>query len=280
MSDSILAFSFDNLAVRGQLVRLENSFQTILQQHHYPHEISKLLGETLLTSILLMAPLKLEGNITVQFDGEGPISMLAAKCNHNYDIRALATFDKELIQSKVQEVFQKGRLAVTVQPDHTVKPYQSIINLSGGSITQAMESYFIQSEQLPTRFIFASNENTVAALMLQQLPESTDNTENDWQHAITLANSVTEEELLTLPYEDILHRLYHQEEIRIYPKEKVQFKCPCTVEKMSMAVKTMGQAEAEHLLSNKQAITVTCEYCNNQYDFGKSEVMEMFKAPH
>lgn len=279
MSDTLMPFSLENRAVRGQLVRLDESFKAIIEQHHYPEALREHLGETLVVAVLLMGQLKMEGQITVQFDSrEGPIKMLVAKCNHRLEIRALAQFDPGLTQDNLHKAFSNGRLVVTLEFDNQAKPYQSIIALNGGSVARAMEGYFMQSEQLPTRIILASKEDAVAGFLLQQIPEGA--AEEDWEHALIFANTLKAEELLSLPYEDLLKRLYHEDPVRVYPERPVSFKCPCSEERMQMAVKAMGPDEAFDVLAENQAIVVTCEYCNNEYAFGRGEVEAIFKAAH
>lgn len=279
--DCIQRFIFEHADIRGEIVRLNKSFTSITEQHDYPVIIQQLLGEALTTSILLTATIKFSGNLTLQFqsDSTTPVKLLVARCDQSFNIRGLAQFDIDLLkdQKNSAELLGDGQLVVTISPDNTVQPYQSIIPLHKEGITASLENYFAQSEQLATRIWLASSEHACAGILLQLLPEKTSHErEMFWEHAVRISETITSEELLTLNNETILHRLYHDQDIRIFDSQSVQFKCHCNKERMLQAIQTLGEQEAMQMLAEKAFITVTCEFCSNHYNFDKVDVATIF----
>lgn len=276
-ADTLQRFMFENADIRGEIAHCQQSFQTIMQQHHYPPQIQQLLGEVLLAALLLTSTIKFKGQLTLQFYGKGPIEMLVAKCDDQFHIRALAQFDPGALDQSLMDAFNAGKLVVTIQPDDKPKPYQSIIPIAGKSIAQCLEDYFAQSEQIPTRIWFAVNDDAAAGMLIQLLPGEQNTTrENFWSYATKIGETITDKELLALDNQTILHRLYHEEDIRIFEPSPVSFRCSCSIDAMKQAILLLGKAEAEQVLSEKQVLEVVCEYCNHSYTFDKVDVAEIF----
>jgi len=279
--DCIQRFIFEHADIRGEIVRLNKSFETITKQHDYPKVIHQLLGEALTTSLLLTATIKFSGTLTLQFqtDSEKPVKLLVARCDQDFNIRGLAQFNKALLKDKKTsaELLGDGQLVVTISQNNSVQPYQSIIALHHQGIAQSLENYFAQSEQLATRIWLASSEQSCAGILLQLLPEKTTRErELFWEHAVRIGETITSEELLTLSNETILHRLYHDQDIRLFDTQPLQFKCHCSKARMENAIQTLGEQEAKLMLTEKQYITVTCEFCNSYFNFDKVDVATIF----
>jgi molecular chaperone Hsp33 len=278
--DSLQKFMFEHANIRGMLIHLDKSFQVILEQHHYPPVIAGFLGETLLASALMAATIKFKGTLTVQFHGDTAIQLLVAKCDNELHIRGLAQFDGEATSAMLGQAFSQGQLVVTLQRDADTNPYQSIIPLQGRTITESLEDYFANSEQIPTRLFFASQPTHVAGLLLQLLPEaSTEEREHFWDYATHLGATVRAEELFECDNATLLHRLYHEEDIRLFDAEPVSFRCTCSEAATANAIRTLGKEDAEQLLEQNHFIAVTCEYCNHEYTFDKVDVAALFN-PH
>lgn len=277
--DSIQRFIFENADIRGQIVRIDASFQAIIEKHQYSEQISRLLGETLIATALLTSIIKFKGELTLQFRSEGAVSMLVSKCSHDYKLRGLVQYDPTASDESIAHEIGRGNLVVTIQPYDKVSPYQSIIPVNQLSIAKCLEKYFAQSEQLSTRLVFASSPTRAAGMLLQLMPESSkasSNREEFWEHAVKIGETITPEELLELDNQDILYRLYHGEDIRLFDAEPVVFECNCSQQKMQEAVKTLGHQDALDLLKQKQQIVVTCEYCNEEYTFDKVDIEALF----
>lgn len=277
--DNIQRFIFENQAVRGEIVHLTDSYTAILAQHSYPSAIAQLLGETLAAAVLLTATLKLQGTLTIQFHGQGPIKLLVARCDHHLHVRGLAKFDESVSEHAFHTAFHQGQLVITIAVENQPTPYQSIVPINGLSISQCLEAYFTQSEQLSTRIWLSVNANHAAGMLLQNLPAApTQEREEFWTYATTMGSMLTDEEFHNLTNVDILHRLYHEDDIRLFAHKAVLFKCNCTYEKMRDAVRMLGQQDAEALLSTHKIIEVCCEYCNRKFEFDKADVGMIFQS--
>lgn len=281
--DIIQRFLFDNANVRGEVVRLTDSYQTIVSQHSYPESIKHLLGQILAVVSLLSATIKFKGRLTVQFQGKDPLKLLLAQCNNDFQLRALAQWQGNLSEEEVLTALKSGTLAIIINPDSSVNRYQGIVAWQGDSLTQSIEGYFQNSEQLPTRIWLAVNETTAAGLLLQRLPDEGSRKtkpvigDNDWEHIVHLSETITADELLHLNNQTILHRLYSQEEVRVFEPVPIIFKCTCSLARSENAILMLGKEEAEQELKDKQKIVVTCEFCNKEYTFDRVDVANIFK---
>lgn len=276
--DTLQNFIFDNHPARGELVRLENTFQTIINQHYYPPGIKQLLAECLLAVSLLSGISKNEGKLTLQFRGDGALSLLSVRCTHDYHLRGVVQWNEEIdTPESLVQALGNGVLMMTYEPEKKGQRYQSVVEVKGHSVAEALEDYFIQSEQLAARIILAIDDEKAAGLMLQQLPS--DNAEakaESWNHVLTLAESITSDELLNLDNHTILHRLYHQEQVRVFTPHAIQFGCSCSVYRMENAVIGLGKIDALKILEDRDTIEVTCEFCNHHYEFDRVDVERLF----
>lgn len=277
MTDTLQRFVFKDTCVRGEIIRLDSSLDTILKQNHYPAEVSELLSQTLCATTLLSATLKYDGQLTLQFQSDGPLKMLVAKCDNHYRVRGTAQWDQDSPSSNLKKDFELGQLIITIQNNKTNQNYQSIVAINHQSIAQSLENYFLQSEQLETRLWFAYDHHTqtITGLLLQKLPERTD-TEHQWAHIQTLANTITNQDLLSWSNETLLTHLFHEETIQLFEPHPVKFHCPCSADKMLNAIAVLGEEEALDILKAKRIIEVKCEYCNNQFEFNEAEIKAVF----
>ena len=279
MQDSIQRFLFENHAVRGQVVRLARSYQQIMEQHQYPQVIRQLLGEALVAVCLLHRMAKHPGCLTLQFQGTGDLALLSARCTHDYKIRGYAKWTGILPDvNKLSAALGKGQLVVTFEPEKTGgQRYQSIVEVEGYSIAESLEKYFAQSEQLPTKVIVAMDQEQVTGFLLQVLPEQTEQQTTSWAHVVTLAQTLTSQELLTLDNETLLHRLYHQEVVRLFEPDVVEFGCSCSRAKMANAIALVDRAELNNILEESGYVEVNCEFCGNHYRFDQPAIEGIFQ---
>jgi molecular chaperone Hsp33 len=277
--DTLQRFLFENAAIRGELVHLHESVQTIIHQHDYPQALKHLLSEALVIASLLTATIKFKGRLTIQFQGKGKIRLLIVQSNHDLQLRGLVQWDGEVNEAEVMQELKNGTLAIIMDPDNNVAGrYQGIVAFEGNSLAQSIEAYFKYSEQLPTRLWVAVGENQAAGLLLQVLPEEQpEKHAEDWQRIIYLTETIKPEELLNLENETLLYRLFSEEEVRVFNPAPVSFRCNCSVHRGENAILLLGRAEAEEELRAKQQIVVTCEFCNNEYIFGREDVEAIFK---
>jgi len=272
--DQLFRFLFKELGVRGEIVSLDASFQDALTLHHYPTVVAEQLGQALAASLLLSATLKFDGSLILQIQGDGPISMLVAQSSELQTVRGLAHWDGDIEAGNLATLFGNGRLVLTLKPTKG-KAYQGIVSLEGESLSEALESYFTQSEQLKTRLWFAVNNDKAVGLLLQELPAH-GGEQADWERVEMLANTITNNELLGLTAEDIIHRLFHEESVTLYEPQTVQFKCDCSREKVEAGLLTVGHAELVSLLEEKGAVDTNCDFCNQHYHFDAVDIEQLF----
>jgi len=276
--DSLQRFLFENAPVRGELVHLNESYQTIVQQHAYPPLIRQLLGEALLVACLLTAIIKFKGRLTVQFKGTGKLKLLLAQCDDEFHLRGLVQHEGDLTPEELVGTQKQGVLTIMIDSDLSTQRYQGIVAWEGHSLTQAIENYFKQSEQLQTRLWLEVNETSAAGLLLQVLPkEKPELYTNDWERLICLTETLTSEELFQLDHASLLYKLYSQENVRLFGQNPVVFCCTCSIKRSENAVLLLGQTEAEQELEDKQTIVVTCEFCNKNYVFDRIDIAALFK---
>ena len=273
-NDQLQRFIFENLDLRGELVVLEDSWQAILQNAEYPVEVQTMLGQALTSVALLSATIKYEGSLILQVQGSGPLSTLVAQATNKGDLRGLARWKGEVPDNGLQDIFGKGQMVITVSTPGK-EPHQSIVGLFGEQLADSLEHYFLNSEQLATRFWFFVNEHKAGALLLQQLPNSR-STEEDWERVCILADTTTEEEMLNLPGEALLHRLFHEEQVRLFEPTALRFKCGCSTEKIESTLFTLGKHNLDEALAEEGQITIDCDFCNKQYIYTQKEIETLF----
>jgi molecular chaperone Hsp33 len=276
--DILQRFIFDGAPVRGEIVHLNDSFKSIMKQHNYPPMIQKILGEALVAASLLSAIIKFKGRLTVQFRGNGKLKLLLAQCNQQFQLRGLAQFDSDLKEDELWEALNQGVLGIMMDPDIPGgKRYQGIVAWKGQSFIETLEGYFYQSEQLPTRLWFSVNEECAAGMLLQVMPKDKPELyQNDWERLVMLTDTVKPEELLHIENQVLLHRLYSEDDVRVFEKIPVMFSCNCSVERSEHAIAILGQKEAEQELKLKENIVVTCEFCNKAYSFDRVDIARIF----
>ncbi len=275
--DNIQRFIFQHLDIRGEIVHLNDTLKQILKPHNYPKEIQKLLSEAVLCSVLITATIKFKGQVTVQFQSEDAIKLLLVKCNHQFEVRALAQYDEH---ASYVDVLKNGKLAVTIETDDKVRPYQSIVPIKS-SITDSLKNYFNQSEQLASEFILAFNGERGVGLLLQQLPrqvETEDTRASSWEEILMLTNTLHHDELFTLDNETILHRLFNEHSLKLFNPQAVTFCCTCNRSRMLEMVRTMGKEDAYNLLGTYKMIEVTCEFCQQSFSFEKDDIRFLFES--
>ncbi len=273
--DRLQRFILKDLHVRGQWIQLDHAYRAIQAIHPYPMTVSMLIGEALAASALISSTLKYEGKTTLQIEGPGPIQLLLAQCNHLFHLRGLAKWDETIDLESVTQLFSKAQCLISITQSASQETYSGIVPLEQGNLAQCLESYFQRSEQLPTRFYFASTHESIVGLMLQTLPDEA-MTEDMWQHVTCLADTLTQPELLSVPPMELMHRLFHGENTEWFMEEAVEFKCSCSLQKSEQAIITFGEKEAMEIFNSTESLVVHCEFCNKSYAFDKIDVYRIF----
>ncbi len=279
-SDCLQRFIFDNAAIRGEWVNLQESWQEVLNRRDYPQALRNVLGEMMGAAALLAATVKITGRLVLQVRSEGPVSLMMVECTSKDTLRALAQWDGEIADdASLTDMMGGGTLAITIEQEGAKQPYQGVVSLQGVNLAETLENYFENSEQLATKIWLSANEHNVAGLFLQQLPSEENQREDaqeDWFRISQLASTITDEELLTLESETLLHRLFHEEQVRLFEPTDLRFSCTCSRQRVEETIAMLGQEEADDIIATEGEIEVACEFCNQHYTFDKVDVAKLF----
>ncbi|WP_040976790.1 Hsp33 family molecular chaperone HslO [Necropsobacter massiliensis] len=280
-NDKLYRYLFKQRAVRGEWVRLNQTFSDTLNTHHYPKAVRNLLGEMMAATNLLTATLKFKGDITVQIQGDGALKLALVNGTDSQQIRALARLQGDIEDNmSLTQMVGKGVLVITVAPQEGER-YQGIIPLDKPTLSECLEDYFIRSEQLQTQLIIRSGEfegkPVAAGMLLQIVPDGTGSAQ-DFEHLATLTATVKDEELFALSAEELLYRLYHEETVEIYPPQSVEFHCGCSQQRSGAALRLISDEEIDEILAEHNgSIDMQCECCGTHYFFNK-QAIEQLKA--
>lgn len=279
--DKLHRFIFDHCDIRGEIITLADSYRAVLDNHNYPAPIQQLLGQFLAAAGLLSATLKFDGILTLQARGNGPLSLLMADCTRQHNLRAIAEFDAEYDYQNddLASLIGSGQLAITIDPSKGQR-YQGIVPLEKHNLAACLEDYFNQSEQLPTRIWLSADGKQAGGLFLQALPRQLEADENQnakmWEHLTSLADTIKPEEQLGLAHSDQLFRLFHQDNVRMFPATNLQFACSCSEERTTTILKSMNRTELEQIIEEQGLIEVSCHFCNQLYRFGSKDIDRLF----
>lgn len=320
MTDELKKFVFDAAPVRGELVRLEGTWQEVLRRRKYPAPVQTLLGEMMAAAALLSANLKFNGALVMQLHGDGPVRMLVVECNSDLSMRATAKIaeDAEIADdatlAAMVNAHGHGRFAITLDPQDKLpgqQPYQGIVPLSDengplAGMTEVLEHYMLTSEQLDTRLWLAADDKVASGMLLQRLPSyggamegrpgnepaqvgetgqplHRDVQEQDldtWERVCQLGNTLRGEELLELPIDTLIKRLYWEEMeaagIRMFEPQSPRFRCSCSRLRVGAMLRTLGQPEVDSILGERGKVEIDCEFCGQHYSFDAVDCAQLF----
>lgn len=274
-------FLFEHLQVRGALVRLQEVWQSMQNGRAYPDPVTRLLGEMAAITALIAANLKQPGRMTFQLKGEGPISLMVLDCDERLRLRGMARVDDTAADVDGPALLGHGQLALTLDMPSLQSPYQSLVPLAGTSLAAIFEHFLERSEQLPARLFLAATADSAAGLFLQKMPEPAPEVHADtdaWDRIQILAATVRAEELATLSAVELLHRLFVEEDIRLFDPRPVSHHCPEDWEKVAGMLRGLGRLECEAVLRERGEIHIHDEICNRDYRFDGAMVAALFGA--
>ncbi len=276
--DQLHRYLFENYAVRGELVTVSETLEQILAGHNYPQPVKNVLSELLVATSLLTATLKFEGDITVQLQGDGPMTLAVINGNNHQQLRGVARVQGDIpADADLKTLIGNGYLVITITPAEGER-YQGVVGLEGDTLAACLEDYFQRSEQLPTRLIIRTGESegkpAAGGMLLQVMPAQNAQAE-DFDHLAALTDTIKAEELFTLPANDVLWRLYHEEEVTLYDPQGVEFKCTCSRERCAGALKTLPDEEINSILEEEGEIDMHCDYCGSHYVFNAMDISEI-----
>ena len=277
-SDTLQRFLFEHANIRGEIAHLDETYKNIIHQHLYPPVVKRLLGEALVSCLLLAGSIKFEGDISLQFHGDKRLPLLLVQCDHQLQIRAFAKYQDDGEKVDYSSAFLEGKMALIIQQNNSTQTYESVVPIRSTSMSDNLTHYFSQSEQVASQVWLSVNEDRAAGILLQLMPgQDTQQREAFWEYAVILGQTLSEDELLMLDNPTILHRLYHETELRLYTARSVSFQCRCNLKKMKQVLTVLGEEEVQQLLKEKGQVTICCDFCNESYNFDAIDVTLLFR---
>lgn len=280
MSDSLRRFLLESTPVRGEIVHLDATWRAVLERRKYPAPLKTLLGEMMAAAALLSATLKFEGSLIMQMQGSGPVQLLVVEATSRHTLRATAKWEGELPDGNVRALLGNGRFVISIVPESGKQTYQGVVAMEGDSIAEVLEHYMAQSEQLETRLWLASDSKQAGGLLLQKLPSAPIVDADAWNRAIRLGETIRREELLALPATEIIRRLYHEEDVRVFDSRPVAFRCSCSRERVTSMLRMLGHDEVRSIIEEQDSVEVDCEFCGRHYSFDAVDAEQVFAAEH
>ena len=311
--DTVLPFQLDRSDIRGRVARLDGVLDKVLEQHNYPPVIEALVAEMALLTALIGQTVKLRWKLSLQVRGDGPARIIAtdyygpSEDGEPARIRAWASFDKDRLDLSGNpfEQIGKGYFAILIDQGEGTTPYQGITPIAGGSLTSCAETYFAQSEQIPTRFQLSYGRSTLAGgneswraggVMLQHMPKASpfvageggsgdegvltasdlldDDTGENWNRANILLDSVEDMELIGPHVQptELLVRLFHEEAPRVYDPQPVKFGCSCSEDKVRNTLSIYSAKDITHMTTDQGTVTADCQFCGAHYELDAKSV--------
>ncbi|RVV98036.1 Hsp33 family molecular chaperone HslO [Mesobaculum littorinae] len=319
--DTILPFQLDRSDIRGRVARLDGVLDQVLEQHDYPKQVEALIAEAALLTAMIGQTIKLRWKLSLQIRGDGPVSLIATDYFAPTDdgkparLRAYAGFKEDQLDpgAKPFDLIGKGYFAILIDQGEGMTPYQGITPIAGGSLSSCAETYFAQSEQLPTRFALAFGESQMAdgtsgwragGVMLQHMPKASpgaggsadggsgedgllgaedildgDEAEH-WDRANILLDTVDEMELVgpTVHPTDLLVRLFHEETPRVFDSQPMTFGCTCSADRVRQSLSIYSAKDIGHMTTDDGIVTADCQFCGAHYEFDPKTLG--FEAEH
>ena len=306
--NELLVCICDGAPVRGEIVSISTAWQAVLERRNDPSAVRRILGDFVGAATLLSASLKFDGTLIIQAQSKGPIQLLVVECKSDLSMRATVKLSVDPSQiatdaslGELLDASNSGRLVITLDPSEREPgqaPYQGIVALQQqygnhfkpvSSAAEAIGLYMQNSEQLDTRIWLASNDTHIGGLLLQRLPNSGGHVHLDaqtaaegWTRIQTLGETITNEELLTLPPNTILRRLFLEEStengVRSFPSRQIRFSCRCSRNKVADVLRMLGEEEVQSILAEQGAVETICEFCAKPYRFDAVDCLQVFKT--
>jgi molecular chaperone Hsp33 len=298
--DRLHRFIFEHFPIRGHLVHLDAAWHALIEHAEYPAAIRDALGEAVAASLLLAATIKFEGVLSLQLQGDGPVHLMLVQCTSGLGVRGLARYREDALTAagaeagatssigRIADLIGAGNLTVTLETDDSAQRYQGIVSITGQRLADSLQVYFENSEQLPTRLWLHADAKGASGMLLQKLPAANSSPgagpvdaaaiDDAWRRVQLIAETLTAEEMRTLPDAQILHRLFNEDDVRLFEPAPVYFRCRCSRERVSGMLQGLGEAETRSILAERGEVEVRCDFCNRAYVFDAVDVAQLFNA--
>jgi len=274
-------FLVESCDVRGHLVQLDDTWSEAIARTEYPDTVKEVLGEAFVAATLLASTIKFNGKLTLQVRGDGPVHLLVIQVTNEGTVRGLARWESIPDTAQLATVFGRdARMIISIEASEYSEPYQGIVPLEGERLSDALQAYFRTSEQLPTRLYLAVGQGCAAGMLVQKLPveERTYHDADGWQRATVLCETLSDEELCLDDSQTLLHRIFHEERVRLFDAEDVRFFCSCSRERTDGMLLGLGRAEADDIVKEQGSVEITCEFCDSLYCYDSIDVAALFKG--
>ena len=297
--DCLHRFMFERYPIRGHLVHLDAAWRALIEHRDYPMPVRDALGEAVAASLLLAATIKFEGVLSLQMQGDGPVHLLLAQCTGGLGVRGLARYREagavpagieaggRAESARIGDLIGTGNLTVTLETDDGAQRYQGIVPLAGQRLAESLQVYFENSEQLPTRLWLHADSLGASGMLLQKLPgEGSPSAgaadaaaiDDAWRRVQLIGETLTPEELRTLADVEILHRLFNEDDIRLFEPAPVYFRCRCSRERVGSMLQSLGESESRSVLAERGTVEVHCDFCNRAYVFDAVDIAQLFNV--
>jgi len=286
LSDLVRRFVLERHPIRGHSVRVSNAWVNLREHQDYPPDVQQLLGEAVGAVVLLAATLKFNGTLTLQLQGKGLVNLLVAQCTHDFKARHDPLVRKEGGgEAGFRSLTGEGQIIVTVEATDRASSYQGVVPITGNSLAESLEAYFMQSEQLPTRVLLAATPGLVSGMLVQRLPGEGGKQapvdpaalEAAWMKADHAMAALTRAELLEDDIEQRLVKMFGADAVRVFAGHDVTFECRCSRERVANVLRSLGAEEVRSVIAEQGTCTVTCEFCQKPYKFDAIDVEQLFK---
>ncbi len=281
-SDRVRRFVLERHPIRGHAARLARSWVDLREHQDYPPAVQRLLGEAVGAVVLLAATLKFEGTLTLQLQGKGLVNLLVAQCTHDFKVRAMARHETIDGDPGFRPLAGEGQIIVTVEANRA-SSYQGVVPITGESLAECLEAYFVQSEQLPSRVLLAATPGVVSGMLVQRMPGEGGKgpvdpaeLESAWMKADHAMAGLSANELLDDDMEQRLVRMFGADEVRVFGGHEVRFECRCSRERVANVLRSLGVDEVRSVIAEQGAVTVTCEFCQKPYRFDPIDTEQLF----
>lgn len=283
--DCLHRFLFERFPIRGQLVHIDAAWRALIEHREYPDPIRDALGEAVAAALLLAGTIKFDGVLSLQLQGPGPMHLLLAQCTGGFGVRGLARYRDDAPAQGIAGLVGAGNLTVTLESEDRSRRYQGVVPVEGERLAESLQRYFESSEQLPTRLWLHADADGASGMLLQKLPGDgrqpaggDGEIEDAWRRVQLIGETLTAEELRTLADTEILRRLFHEDDLRLFESAPVYFRCRCSRERVSGMLHALGEEETRAVLAERGSVEVRCDFCNRAYQFDAVDVAEIFKG--
>lgn len=288
--DGLRRFLFERYPIRGHLVRVDAAWRALSEHRDYPVPVRNVLAEAVAATLLLAGTIKFDGVLSLQLQGDGPMPLLLTQCTSGLGVRGLARCGAAGAAHRLDELVGDGHLMVTLESEDKSRRYQGVVTIGGARLADSLQRYFENSEQLPTRLWLFADANGASGMLLQKLPGSSNPEsggeadredaclEDAWRRVKLLGDTLTHQEMRSLADREILRRLFHEDDLRLFDPAPVYFRCRCSRERVGNMLHALGEEETRAVLAERGEVEVCCDFCNRTYRFDAVDVAELFRG--